>query len=127
MQNFGKKKEAEINVTPLVDVMLVLLVIFMVATPMMQNDVEVNLPNIESSKNSTMEKKSVKLLILENCIKHDGKSLTESDLRKLLSQKNKESVIYIKADQNLKYQKIANVLDLLRQEGFSKIALVGKK
>lgn len=122
---FGKRKKgAEINVTPLVDVMLVLLVIFMVATPMMQNEVEVNLPKIKSASKLEAKKESVKIAILKDKLFFNGREIKKDELKTQLDKYAVELIVYIKADKDLRYKQIAEILDILKEKGFSRIALV---
>ena len=126
--NLKKRKSvSEINVTPLVDVMLVLLVIFMVATPMIQNQSDVNLPIAKISK-ETSKKQSIRFSILKDKILINDKPVnSDSEIISFLSKQKKEEAIFIYADKTLEYQKVIRILDLLNKNGFLKIALITKK
>jgi len=126
--NLKKRKSvSEINVTPLVDVMLVLLVIFMVATPMIQNQSDVNLPIAKISK-ETSKKQSIRFSILKDKILINDKPVnSDSEIISFLSKQKKEDPIFIYADKTLEYQKVIRILDLLNKNGFLKIALITKK
>ena len=126
----GKKKQAmsDINVTPLVDVMLVLLVIFMVTTPMMISGIDLKLP--KTKKVSTLSMKP-ELTILSYAANEDffigkEKVLKEALIDRLLKEfeKNKTDVVYLRADYELKYEKVAKLMSELKQAGISNIALV---
>jgi biopolymer transport protein TolR len=122
-----RKKESEINVTPLVDVMLVLLVIFMVATPMIQNQSDVNLPIAKISK-ETSKNQTIRLSILKDKILINDKQIdSDSEIISFLNKQKKEEAVFIYADKNLEYQKVIRILDLLNKNGFLKIALITKK
>jgi len=119
---------SEINVTPFVDIMLVLLIIFMVAAPLLSVGIEVDLPNTQAKPLAiekerpltlTMDKDS-NLFINEVIIKKE-------DLRtKLLAIKKerKSDEIYLRASKNIEYQKVASILALVSNIGYTQISLV---
>ena len=119
---------SEINVTPFVDIMLVLLIIFMVAAPLLSVGVEVDLPNTQA-KPLAIEKERPLTLTM------DGDSnlfineveIKKEDLRiKLLAirKERKSDEIYLRASKNIEYQNIASILALVSNIGFSQISLV---
>lgn len=119
----------EINVTPFVDVMLVLLIIFMVATPMMQSGISVDLPSGQSSENTPQTQpltlsldKSGELFLREQKVNLPN---LIGILKKLPPETTKN--IYIKADKTLSYDKVVSLMSLLASQGFSKIVLVIEK
>ena len=119
---------SEINVTPLVDVMLVLLVIFMVTAPMMFNGVNLDLPKTNKNKNVSISKDLVILSINEKREFYIDKdkvpegSLIKS-IKKLLGS-SEDKTVFLRADQNLKYGFVAKVMSLLKSEGINKISLI---
>tara|TARA_A100001015_G_scaffold317587_1_gene434986 strand:+ start:1332 stop:1748 length:417 start_codon:yes stop_codon:yes gene_type:complete len=127
----GKFKEpiSEINVTPFVDVMLVLLIIFMVTAPLLTTGVKVNLPE-SSSKVLSDKDKTVTVTINEKKeIFIQKKKLTQNEMiNKLfeLKKQKKELKIYIKGDKNLNYGEIMKVMGNINKAGFKKVALVTK-
>ena len=119
---------SEINVTPFVDVMLVLLIIFMVAAPLLSVGIEVDLPNTQAKPLETEKEKPLTLTL-------DGKSnlfinevkIEKSELRsKLLAiKKERESdEIYLRASKDIEYQNVATILALVSNIGYSQISLV---
>jgi biopolymer transport protein TolR len=116
---------AEINVTPLVDVMLVLLVIFMVTAPILQTGIEVNLPKTQESKSEQQKPRSVVVSIDRDgniylSTQAEAKQVNVNDLPTLLSQKLGESGerrVYVRGDGETPYRIIAFVLDLAKQAG----------
>jgi len=128
--NLGGKKGpvSEINVTPLVDVMLVLLVIFMVTTPMLISGIDLKLPKTQKVNKLGLSPELVILSITPVEQYYLGKNLvTSKDLiPSILKQfkTNKTDVIYLRADYTLKYEKVAKLIASLKRAGVSNIALV---
>lgn len=128
--NLGGKKGpvSDINVTPLVDVMLVLLVIFMVTAPMMFSGIEMKLPKTQKVSNVALRQELVILSVTSSEQFYLGKSLvTPKDLiPSILKQfkENKTDVVYLRADYELKYEKVAKLIASLKKAGVSNIALV---
>ena len=128
--NLGGKKGpvSEINVTPLVDVMLVLLVIFMVTTPMLISGIDLKLPKTQKVNNLGLKPELVILSITSGEQYYLGKSLvTSKDLIPSILKQFKKSntdIIYLRADYKLKYEKVAKLMASLKKAGVSNIALV---
>jgi biopolymer transport protein ExbD len=126
----GNKKGpvSEINVTPLVDVMLVLLVIFMVTAPMMFSGVNLKLPKTGKVSALNLRPEMVILSVSAGEEYFIGKEkvgrevLLKSVTEKL--KKAKTDVIYLRADYALKYEKVAKLIAALKGAGISNIALV---
>lgn len=118
---------SEINVTPLVDVMLVLLIIFMVTAPMLQQGLEVELPETASSGVATTEDPFV-IVIKKNRQVYAGKTrIPMKDLRKRLSaifatRRNKQ--VYIQADKSVDYGAVAETMAEIRAAGIFNIGLI---
>ena len=127
---------SEINVTPMVDVMLVLLIIFMVITPLLQSGVSVALPkemkNPEEDPAIIKESSFVVAITAENEY-YVGKDKVEiTDLRDQITQtmENKrpeERIVYIKSDVNANYGSVVEVINTIRQAGIEQIGLVADK
>lgn len=117
----------EINVTPMVDVMLVLLIIFMITSPMLVAGVEVDLPQTESAPVSgdskplvVSIKKNGDLYLFETLVKSE--ELT--DKLKEVSKENKDTRIFVKGDKAVAYGKIVEIMATIQNAGFAKVALV---
>jgi biopolymer transport protein TolR len=125
----GKSRAAmsEINVTPLVDVMLVLLIIFMVTAPMMQQGIDIDLPETASSGVPTSDEPFV-LEIRKNRKLYVGDTqLTMEELRTKLSaifDKRKNKQIYLQADRTVDYGYVAEAMGEIRAAGITNIGLV---
>jgi biopolymer transport protein TolR len=123
----GRKRMSEINVTPLVDVMLVLLVVFMITAPMLVVGVDVDLPETKASAISSQEQplvisitKDGKVFLVETEI--DRKDLVEK--LKNITKEKKETRIFVKGDKNVHYGTVVEVMTEIISAGFSKVALI---
>src|SRR6478609_6192261 len=129
--NMGSGKKgpvSEINVTPLVDVMLVLLVIFMVTAPMLFSGINLKLPKTQKVNNVGLRPELVILSITENEQFYLGKKVVlvkelVPSILKLFKAQNTD-VVYVRADYNLRYEKVAKLIASLKKAGISNIALV---
>ncbi|HXH76026.1 MAG TPA: biopolymer transporter ExbD [Bacteriovoracaceae bacterium] len=125
----GKKGPiADINVTPMVDVMLVLLVIFMVTAPMLFSGIDLKLPKTQKVNNVGLRPELVILSVTGTDQYYLGKEgVTSKDLipsiLKLFKER-KTDIIYLRADYSLKYEKVAKLIANLKKAGVSNIALV---
>jgi biopolymer transport protein TolR len=119
---------SEINVTPFVDIMLVLLIIFMVAAPLLSVGVEVDLPNTQAKPLAIENEKPLTLTLdKESNIFINEVQIKKEDIRtKLLAirKERKSDEIYLRASKNIEYQKVASVLALVSNIGYSQISLV---
>ncbi len=126
-QGGGRSTLSEINVTPLVDVMLVLLIIFMVTAPMIEQGVEVDLPNAETVEIEPDEGKSIVTLTAEGKIFLGTTEIPMKELEEKIRFNRKiqeEKVVYLHADQNLKYETVVRVMSILKKAGVSNLGMV---
>jgi len=128
---FNVEQNSEINVTPFVDVMLVLLIIFMVAAPLASVSVEVNLPPAVA-KASTTPPKPVYISIKSSGQVFIGDFPTTvdemgQDLAKNIGRRDPtKERIYIRADEKTRYGNFMEVMNTLQDNGFYSVALIGK-
>ncbi len=127
---------SEINVTPMVDVMLVLLIIFMIVTPLLQQGVSVNLPRdmISPEEDGDIAKDtSVIIAIPDNNSFYIGKEqypLTElgDKIKRLMENKTPDKrVVYIKSGIEVDYGRVVEAIDTIRKQDIDKIGLVADK
>jgi biopolymer transport protein ExbD len=128
---FSIQQNSEINVTPFVDVMLVLLIIFMVAAPLATVSVKLELPAAVAPV-SQNPPKPIYISIQINGDLHVGDFRTDlsvlgGDLRKQIGKREPEKErIYIRADKGVLYGTFMRVMNTLQDEGFYSVALIGE-
>ena len=119
---------SDINVTPLVDVMLVLLVIFMISAPLMFSGIKLDLPKTKKVNNIHLTEKQVILSISRTGEFFLGKEkyLRTEITKEILSlfKTNQTDVLYVRADYSLDYGVVAKLISELKKSGIAKIALV---
>ncbi len=130
MQNFEREELqaplAEINMTPLVDVMLVLLVIFLVTAPILNNAIKLDLPK-ESASQNTDDKSIVISIDSSGNYFLKNKKISDLDLQAQLAiaaQNNKKQQLQIFADENANYGKVSHILAMAQKNGLTNISFV---
>lgn len=117
----------DINVTPLVDVMLVLMIIFMVTAPLIQQGVKVDLPDAKAQAMPSNEKITVLTLTKDRKVFLGDEELAWDKLRTLLTTNKKlrtDKEVYLHADRNLPYGVVVDVMDMLKDAGVSNLGMV---
>jgi biopolymer transport protein TolR len=117
---------ADINMTPMIDVMLVLLIIFMVAAPMLTTGVEVNLPESKTGKSLDSEAITVSLA-RDGRLQFEKHYVEEGMLKKLLREKaatGRKRPVMVRADNNIPYGRVIAVVDAIREAGFTQVGFV---
>jgi biopolymer transport protein TolR len=118
---------SDINITPFVDILLVLLIIFMVCAPMMSSGIKINLP--KGSQDPISESNTP----ISISIKHDGSIYLQDKIIKInqlnnnlskLTTNNFDTKIFVRADKSIDYGKVMDVVSLIGIAGFSKVILV---
>ena len=118
---------AEINITPLVDVVLVLLLIFMLTAPVLQSGIEVAVPQTRTV-NQLTEERTVVSVDHEQRVFLQDKPVNLAELPTLLRSKGgtnpSKKVIYLRADQKVPFGAFASVMDAVKQAGITNISIV---
>ncbi len=120
---------AEINVTPMVDVMLVLLIIFMVAAPLMVQGVPVELPKTSASKLGQVRKPMVVTLAPDGNLFVRDEAVTKPDLvSRLMAIKSAEGdgVVYVRADRKIPYGDVMEILGRVGDSGYARVSLLSQ-
>ncbi len=133
-QNSNRRRTmlAQINVTPFVDVMLVLLIIFMITTPLMEKGVDVALPEVENAPNLTTIKEPLvitvtrkgKIMVGSNRVENAAK-LTPV-LQQVLSERE-DKTVYLEADKAVPYGHVVQVMAAVKRAGVTKLGMVAQE
>ena len=117
---------ADINITPLVDVVLVLLIIFMVTAPVLQSGIEVNVPKTRTVKEITEERVVISINKEQRVfLGNDAVNINEigAKLRQKIRDPQHQS-IFVRADENVPFGAFATVMDAVKQSGISNASIV---
>jgi len=121
---------ANINVTPLVDVCLVLLIIFMVVTPMLQKGIPVNLPVTEDPEKTPDTEKQLQISVKADGSVYLGPNVVRKDqvesALKEIQQRTPDREIAVKGDKLVKYGDVLDVLRACREVGFNDVGLIAQ-
>ncbi|MGE0669085.1 MAG: ExbD/TolR family protein [Sphingomonadales bacterium] len=126
----GYKPLAEINVTPLVDVMLVLLIIFMITAPLMLSNVPLELPKLTAENVDRPEEPLVVSLDKDGRIFLKDEELTADELRArlvALAPARGGDVIFVRGDKGVDYGSVMDLLGKVGEAGFAKISLIAER
>jgi biopolymer transport protein TolR len=127
----GFRPMAEINVTPFVDVMLVLLIVFMVAAPLLTAGVPVDLPNSDAKPISDEDNKPIEVTVSSDNKIYVGETEVPRQrlvaLLKAMTEGQEDRRIYIRGDKGLPYGTVMEILGAVNGAGFSKVALISEK
>ncbi len=127
----GKGFKAEINVTPLVDVVLVLLIIFMVVTPMLQSGMAVELPEARNvAENKSNREQGLITVTVGGQIFWDDQAVSVDELQTRIKDRlyyNPALELFVKGDRRLEYQDVRKVMSACREAGAKSVVLATKE
>lgn len=124
---------ADINVTPMADIMIVLLIIFMVITPLLQKGVDVKLPVAGNTKERKDETKTITVAIKKDSVTYLGsKQVPLTELAPQIKEglenlPEGQKIVFLKADSELPYSEVMKVMDVCREAGVEEIALIAER
>jgi len=120
---------SEINVTPFVDVMLVLLIVFMVTAPLLTAGIPVDLPKVKSSA-LTDQKDPIEITVKLDGALYLGESVVEFEnlipRLKAITDQNTKARIYVRGDRSVSYGRIMEIMSVINSAGYIKVALVAQ-
>ena len=133
-QNSNRRRTvlAQINVTPFVDVMLVLLIIFMITAPMMEKGVDVALPEVENAPNLSAVKEPLIITVTQKGQIMVGSSRVDSPakltpvLQQVLSERE-DKTVFLEADKAVPYGHVVQVMAAIKRAGVSKLGMVAQE
>ncbi len=133
-QNSNRRRTvlAQINVTPFVDVMLVLLIIFMITAPMMEKGVDVALPEVENAPNLSAVKEPLIITVTQKGQIMVGSSRVDSPtkltpvLQQVLSERD-DKTVFLEADKAVPYGHVVQVMAAIKRAGVSKLGMVAQE
>ncbi|MDE1184490.1 biopolymer transporter ExbD [Paraburkholderia sp.] len=117
----------EINMTPLVDVMLVLLIVFMVTIPVIRHAVKIDLPHASSQKEDTKPAQVNVSIDANGAVSWDDQKVTDDQLQAKIAQaaqQNPQPELHLNADRKVAYEKVAEVMSEAQSGGLTKIGFV---
>lgn len=123
---------AEINVTPFVDVMLVLLIVFMVAAPLLTTGVQVDLPDSKAKAITDEDNKPIEITLAKDGKIYIGDTEFKENrivgqLRAMTEGNRDERRIYIRGDKSLEYGRVMRIIGSINGAGFTKVALISEQ
>lgn len=125
---FDSPPMSDMNVTPLVDVMLVLLIVFMVAAPLMATGVPINLPKVQTKPLVDQKEPIAVTIDMDGRIFVDKREVASDDIIGILAENpdGKERRIHVRGDKTVPYGKVMEVMGLINSAGYTKVALVSE-
>ncbi|MEH0834791.1 biopolymer transporter ExbD [Pectobacterium cacticida] len=119
---------SDINVTPFIDVMLVLLIIFMVTAPLATSNIDIDLPSTTKAPQPDNQQPLIINLKEGGDLFIKDRAITRNEFTREINQASNNNTgtrIFIRADKNVNYQALISLMDLLRDNGYLKVSLIG--
>jgi biopolymer transport protein TolR len=123
----GSHRKAEMNVTPLIDVLLVLIIIFLVVMPSLSHGLKTSVPETSDQKPSTPRDDIVVTVVGNGIVRLNQESVALEDLDGRLKAVFKNAAnhaIFVRADKDLDFQQVAEVIDIAKGAGLDRVALM---
>jgi biopolymer transport protein ExbD len=123
----GVDRKAELNVTPLIDVLLVLLIIFMVIAPTMSIGLEAVVPQPSNRKESSPASQIVISILRDGTVRVNEEAMAVADLAERLKtafRLSPDQVVFVQGDKQLEFERVAEVIDLAKGAGLNRVALM---
>ncbi len=125
----GARPLSDINMTPLIDVMLVLLVIFMITAPLMTSSLKLELPKTDATAPSEVQPTALQIALLANGALYLGEERLDADtwarrLKAVSERPGEPPEVHLRADQAVPYGRVAELIGQLQQVGLNRIAFV---
>jgi biopolymer transport protein TolR len=121
------QQKAEMNVTPLIDVLLVLIIIFLLVTPQLSHGLKTSVPETSDQKSATPIDDVVVTVIGDGTVRLNQETVAVKDLGerlKIVFKNAVNHVIFIRGDKKLDFQDVAEVIDIAKGEGLDRVALM---
>lgn len=118
---------SEINMIPFIDVVLVLLIIFMLATPLLYRGLKINLPKTATNSLKKPVPKVIISITHGNTVYISGRKVDWADVKTILSgyyKKDKRVIVYLKADRKVDYGTVVHLMDLVKQAGIDRLGMI---
>lgn len=118
---------ADINVTPFVDVMLVLLIIFMITAPLMTQGLDVNLPKADAPNMEMPEKQLIFTITAEGVYRINDNEIPVEDLERRISaigEANPDQDVFLRADGSVPYEQVARLMAICTRAGFNRMGMI---
>jgi biopolymer transport protein ExbD len=127
-QRSGHTTMAELNVTPLLDLAFVLLIIFIITTPLLENHIPLNLPTASTNNNQPIDPKSVRTVSIDRNgqVYLEAKPVDLSVLEQELTEfrlETPDAAVVVRADKSLRYQQVVDVVNVLQRAQISRMHL----
>jgi biopolymer transport protein ExbD len=126
-QGGGPQPMSEINVTPLVDVMLVLVIIFIITAPLLTHGIKIDLPKASSTANPEKPETVTLSLDAKGKVFWNDKAVTDEQLPAMMAEaakKQPQPEMHLRADRETRYQKLAEIMSMARNAGLTRLGFV---